>query len=101
MHLLLTVFVEPEHATTDAARDARVWELMKPYWSSFGVPPYERDCTQSVHDEACCNGTLRLWATANPSPTWGDYVLVGSGESCWENAKPELTSFALLGPDEG
>ncbi len=101
MHFPLTVFVEPEHATTEAARHARVDELMWPHCFLFEVPPYETDCMASTHDESCCDGALTVQRTLNPSPKWRAYVLVGSGESCWEDAAPEPPSFALLGPDQG
>ncbi len=101
MHMLLTVFVETEHASTEEALDTRVLELMAPYCSWSDVAPHEENCLEDVHDESCCNGTLTVWTTRNPAPRCGVYELVGSGESCWEDATPGSPSFALLLPDEG
>ena len=102
MHFLLTVLVDPEHASTEAKRQARVDQLMEPYGDLFEVPPYEADCWEDEHDATCCNGSLTMWTTINPYPTWDWYSFVGSGQSLFEHWKfDELPPFALLAPDEG
>ncbi len=102
MHLLLTFLVEPEHASTEAERHARVDELMEPYGDLFEAPAYQEDCWEDEHDATCCNGTLKVWSTINPYPTWDWYQFVGQGRSRYDGAKPGGSpSFALLLPDEG
>ena len=102
MHFLLTVLVEPEHASTESQQHARVDELMEPYGDLFEVPPYEADCWEDEHDDSCCNGSLTMRTTINPHPTRDWYRFVGGGQSRFEHWKfDELPSFALLIPDEG
>ena len=75
---------------------------MEPYGDLFEVPPYEADCWETTHDATCCNGTLRVWTTINPYPTWDWYTFVGSSESRFEHWKSdEWSPFALLVSDEG
>lgn len=101
MHLLLTVLVEPEHASSEAKRHAHVDQLMEPYGDEFEVSPYEEDCWEDEHDESCCDGTLTVWTTLNPHPTWDWYQFVGQG-SRYDGAAPgDAPSWALLLPDEG
>jgi len=102
MHLMLTVFVEPEHASTEGKRQARVDQLMEPYGDLFEVPPYEADCWEDEHDETCCSGELTVWTTVNPHPTWDWYQFVGPGSPRGKHLVPgERPSFALLLPEEG
>ena len=75
---------------------------MKPYGDLFEVPPYESDCREETHAARCCNGTLSVWMTIDPHPTWDWYSFVGSGQFRFEHWKfDELPSFALLCRDEG
>ncbi|MXW35290.1 MAG: hypothetical protein F4X26_05030 [Chloroflexi bacterium] len=102
MHLMLTVLVEPEHAGSEAKRQERVDQLMEPYGDLFEVPPYEADCWEDEHDEECCNGTLTVWTTLNPYPTWDWYQFVGpDSPRGGDLIAGEWPSFALLLPGGG
>ena len=56
-------------STQGEARQERVDQLMEPY--ATASPP---DCWEDEHDEECCNGTLTVWTTLNPYPTWDWYL---------------------------